>query len=258
MPPNPNRRPSLQTVVEEALRQRIAHLHMNLPAKIISYDADTQTATVKPTVKHRLPTSGGSTLIDYPIIPDVPVCHPRWGAWFVHAPLAAGDFVDLIFGEASIDRWRELGGDNVDPVFDHRFDLSDAIAIPMNLYPVAQALVGLSSSHFSIGKLGGAQLHITDDGQFLLGSAAASIAVATAPKTIAQLQAFAPALGDLSTVLQTALAAVAGLMNAAATGSGAPLDTAATVVQASSSTLLASLQALTEPQLGSTIVKVGS
>lgn len=267
---NRNRTPSLANVIEEAIRDRLTHLHTNLPAKVISYDAAMQTATVKPTLKQRIPTDAGAALVDFPIIQDVPVCHPRWGSWFVHAPLAEGDFVDLIFGEASIDRWRELSGEQ-DPQFDHRFDLSDAIALPMNLYPVAKALVGLSATAFSIGKMNSTQIHI-DDGAVLMGSALASIPVATSPLVVAQLitlangvAALCGAVSYLGTATTGAIESIAATLDAAApgTGAGRVFSTPLTGAVASSATSKAlaltaanTVKALQPESVGSTLVKV--
>lgn len=196
-----DRVPVIATVLEEMLKQRLTHIHTNLPAKVITYDATTQTATVLPVGKHRQPTETGAALVPYPPIENVPVCHPRWGSWFIHGPLAEGDYVDLVFGETSIDRWRELGDDSEDPVFDHRFDLSDAIAIPSNLYPVAQALTGLSASGIVIGKMGGVQVFFDEEGVLHLGSREASDPVVVAEKLIPILKSFVPALTSLASLL---------------------------------------------------------
>lgn len=207
-------------VLEELLRECLAHVHTTTPARVISYDAATQTCACQPALRHQQPLqSGRSTSVAMPALADVPVAHPRWGSWFVHAPLAPGDFVVLVFGEASIDRWRELGGVAVDPEFLHRFDLSDAIAVPENVYPIAAALAGLSANTFSFGKVGGPQIHMHDDGTISLGAAVTVDAVAKASAVLTQLTALATVLGTIGadmTLIAGALGGTIGTASAAA------------------------------------------
>lgn len=180
--------PTLSETLDAFLRERLSHVHTRLPAQIISYDASVQTCSCQPVTRHRQPLQGGRTaLIDWPVLAEVPVGSPRWGSWFMHGPLAPGDFVELVFGESSLDRWREIGGTGVDPVFDHRFDLSDAIAVPENVYPIAAALAGLSATTFSFGKVGGPQIHMHEDGTIALGSITPIDAAAVSSKVLTEL-----------------------------------------------------------------------
>lgn len=191
--------PTLNHLFDELLRERLAHVHTSLIASVISYDPVTQTCSCVPVTMHRQPLQEGrSTPLPFPVLDQVPVAHPRWGNWFIHAPLVAGDFVQLVFGESSIDRWREVGGTNVDTVFDHRFDLSDAVACPHNVYPIAAALAGLSAASFSFGKAGGAQVFLRDDGAIGLGAEFPVDAAARASAVLTRLQALLPVLQALN------------------------------------------------------------
>lgn len=185
------------TVFDEVLRARLAHVHTSHPARVIDYDPVKQTANVLPVTKHMQLTTTGYEPVDYPVIPDVPVAFPRWGDWYVHAPLTPGDYVELLYGEASLDRWREFGLDDIDPEFPHRFDLSDAIAVPANIYPVAKTLVGLASTGFEIGKATGAKVYLDDTGGVHLGTREALDPVVVASRLIPVLQSFIPALASI-------------------------------------------------------------
>lgn len=183
-----DRQPSLAEVFTQAIEHRLAGLHVCLPGTIETYDATTQTASVRPAIKNVIHANDGEKEFDYPVIPNVPVAHPRAGKWFVHFPLTPGDSIVLVFGERSLDKWRALGGTQ-NPLDLRKHDLSDAIAIPGNLYPDANPLASLtvSGDHFSLGKDDGSTIHVNVDGTIALGSPVPIDAVATANKVLAEL-----------------------------------------------------------------------
>jgi Phage protein Gp138 N-terminal domain len=186
------RSPTLAETLREVLEHRLTSLHVCLPGRVESYDPVTQTASIKLTIKSiiRYADSTGEDELDYPVLQLVPVAHPRAGAWRIHLPLSAGDFVMVHFAERSLEQWRALG-DVQSPLDLRKHDLSDAIAVPCNLYPDAEALVGLTANKLSIGKQGGSVININDDGTIAVGSDVPTDAVATANKVNAQLQALA-------------------------------------------------------------------
>lgn len=189
------RSPSLAEVIREVIEHRLSSLHVCLPGRIESYDPATQTASIKLVLKNviHFADNTGEDELDYPVLPNVKVAHPRSGLWRIHLPLHAGDYVMVMFAERSIDQWRSLGG-VVNPLDQRKHDLSDAIAVPCDLYPDAEALSGMDTSRLSIGKQGGSVININDDGTIALGSDAPSDAVATANKVNAQFAALAAAL----------------------------------------------------------------
>lgn len=207
-----SRSPPLAEVLARVLEHRLSTVHVCMPGVIVSYDHTKQTASVQPAIKNVVRSENGEEAIDYPLIPDVPVAHPRAGAWFIHLPLSAGDFVMLHFAERAIDQFR-LKGSGKDPLDVRMHDLSDAIAVPCNLAPDANALTGIQADTLSIGLQGGSSLHIKADGTINLGSASPLDAIATANKVATELTALKVAL------LADAVAAVAasGLYFGAAT-----------------------------------------
>jgi len=81
-----------------------------MPAEIVTYDPVTNTAFVRPLVKHALYKSDGERVFeDYPEIPFVPVIWPRAGGMMLTLPLEPGDTVLLVFAESSLAEWRTTG-----------------------------------------------------------------------------------------------------------------------------------------------------
>lgn len=107
--------------IEDMISNGIAGIHTACPATIISFDAGTCVASVKPTMTYY--KSDGTTL-DYPVIIGVPVFMPKAGSSQITYPVKAGDSCLLVFAERSIDEWMGKGNsDNHDP---RRYDLTDA------------------------------------------------------------------------------------------------------------------------------------
>ena len=93
-----------------ALKKEIlSSLHCALPGIVESYDAETQTATVRPAVK------------GIPLLRDVPVFMP------VSFDVAPGDLCLVIFADCDIDAWFETGQEAV-PASGRMHSLSDGFA----------------------------------------------------------------------------------------------------------------------------------
>lgn len=154
--------PSWAEVVSRAIETRVGNLHVALPGKVKSYDASTQTADVQPMVKRIVP-SGTDETEDFeeelPIIPSVPVLHPRGGGFYCHVPVAAGDSVLLVFCDADPVQWRKTG-QNRAPGDRRMHHLSHAIAIP-GLFPSASPIGDASGSNLTLGKDGGIKVTVT-------------------------------------------------------------------------------------------------
>ena len=122
----PLHEPSLKTAVEIAVYSILGGVHTALPGTIESYDYATCTASVKPSVQRRY---SDGTVVDLPIISQVPVVWPRSSAGSISFPLNRGDGVLLVFAEQSLDEWLSIGA-GVAPDDDRRNHISDAVAIP--------------------------------------------------------------------------------------------------------------------------------
>ncbi len=182
------RSPQLSDVIRDALEHRLSGVHVCMPAKVESYDPTTQTCTVRPQIKQTIFVGQGETeTLEYPAIYSVPYAHPRAGNWFVHFPLTVGDIVTLVFAERALDLWRATASVR-QPDHTRMHDLSDAIAMPCNLYPDAQALVGLNAGAASFGHALGKAVHVSQT-TVSLGSAAPVDSAATALKVATELNA---------------------------------------------------------------------
>lgn len=110
-------------------------LNTTLPAEIVSFDSETQTATVQPLI-YEVYSDGISSRL--PEIDDVPVMFPSAGGGMITFPIKAGDEVLLVFSQRDIDKWSVQGGESI-PSTQHYHEYNDAIAI-----------VGLSSNKNSL------------------------------------------------------------------------------------------------------------
>lgn len=156
---------SLTDVLLATVTKATQDLHVALPCKIESYDVAAQTINVKPMLKRSFAKLDGTLQHEeFPVIPNVPVALPRFGSWFLSAPLAAGDFVFVVCSERNMDIWREKGTISVSgELATHTLD--GAVAFPCNLYPSSQALGTVHPDNMVIGKDAGAQIHIKPNGQ---------------------------------------------------------------------------------------------
>lgn len=107
--------------MQDMINNGIGGIHTACPATIVSFDAGTCIASVKPEMMYY--KTDGDT-IDYPIIIGVPVFMPRAGTAQITYPVKEGDSCLLVFSERSLDEWLGKGStDNHDP---RRYDLTDA------------------------------------------------------------------------------------------------------------------------------------
>lgn len=98
-------------------------LHCALPGTVENFDAETQTATVRPAVKHTVSfqPGGASGEILLPLLHDVPVFMP------VPFDVHPGDICLLVFADCDIDAWFE-SGQAEEPASKRMHSLSDAFA----------------------------------------------------------------------------------------------------------------------------------
>lgn len=131
-------RPPISEVLRAAIQSFLEEVHVCLPAKVLSYDKDTQTAKVEITVLRAQKTRKGVVHETYPIIENVPVCWPEGGGYSIQLPMAEGDHVALIFSEWSYAQWR-ASGEVSKPGDLTRHDLSYPFAMP-SIRPDGSAL----------------------------------------------------------------------------------------------------------------------
>jgi hypothetical protein len=168
-----SRDPSLSEIITDAFEYMASSLRVSMPCRVVAVDQVKHTVDCKPTVLQRIPNGDGvEETIELPVIPDVPIAFPRFGDWFIRAPLAVGDIVLCLFSDTSMDTFRAQATavtTPVDPMDTRRHHISDAIALPMNVYGDDRT-VGVVPGHLVIGKKDGTvSFHLKAD-EVCLGS----------------------------------------------------------------------------------------
>lgn len=126
-------------IVESRIASKLHYMHTAIPAKVTTYDPLTNTCFAKPVVKTALRDDNGDIIYeDWPEIPFIPVCFPRAGDFVLTFPIAEGDYVLLVFSEASTAEWRD-SGDFSEPWDLRRFSSGYPLAIP-GAFPPASPL----------------------------------------------------------------------------------------------------------------------
>lgn len=168
---------TLEEVIRRALESRLEGVNTALPAEIVSYDASTSLAVVRPCV--RVPRfDADGFVVSYEQIadvPGVPIAWPRGGAggWSLTWPLSPGDGVLLVVSSRDPSGYREGQGGPGDPASLRLHGLSGAWAIPC-VGPDAGALPPATSPDLVVSTPG-------DDYYIALGASSASDFVVKAP-----------------------------------------------------------------------------
>lgn len=120
---------TLGEVINAAIRQGSAALHVSMPGRIKAYNATEQTADVEPLLKFDRTLDDDTQVAEpLPVLHKVPVQFPGAGGYALTFPVAVGDPCLLVFADRSLDAWYAQGG-VVDPLDSRQHDLSDAVAL---------------------------------------------------------------------------------------------------------------------------------
>lgn len=120
-------------------------LRVALPGIVQSFDPDTVTAVVQPSIRSiEQDNNGNQTTHDYPLLTDVPVIFPRGGGCTITFPVKSGDECLVVFSDRCIDFWWQNGGVQ-EPVDPRQHDLSDAFAF-VGPQSQAQKISGISTT----------------------------------------------------------------------------------------------------------------
>lgn len=166
---------SLGELFEKSRSSATSGIFTAIPAKVLRFDATRKTVDVEPMV--RIPVVGEDdevTAEDIPNIPNVPVLYPASSACFVSFPLAAGDFVLLVFSMLSTSEWRATGEKST-PLDNRRHGLGGAFAIPGAFADGGAVASGDDGGTVAIGKRGGERIAFPG-AQIEIGAGAADFA----------------------------------------------------------------------------------
>jgi hypothetical protein len=142
---SPQSNPSLYNAIEQVMTSILGTIHTALPGVIDKYDYAKSRAEVKPMLSRKY---GDGTVVEMPIIPNVPVVWPRTSAGCMSFPLQRGDFVLLVFSERSIDEWLHKG-ETLVPGDPRRFNLADAVALP-GFFPFVNSTLIPNNEDFQV------------------------------------------------------------------------------------------------------------
>lgn len=116
--------------LQSFLDSRLTDVHTSIPGKIVSYNPDTERASVQPVIKVRRKVNEGIITVEIPPIENVPVMMFHTKYFRLKVPLEKGDGVEIIFSEVGIGNFLNGTGGIVDPDDLSRFSLTDAYCIP--------------------------------------------------------------------------------------------------------------------------------
>ncbi len=127
--------PTLAEVIKQATEAFLLDVRVALPAEVIRYDKDKQLVDVQPFFKRKY---RDDSLVDSPVIYNVPVAFPRAGEAYISLPIKKGHSVLLVFADRSLEKWL-TSGQKTDPEDIRSHHIADAIAYP-GLYPFSDPI----------------------------------------------------------------------------------------------------------------------
>lgn len=137
---------------EQILRSQessASKLRVAIPGIVQYFDPGTQTVTVQPSIREKVVIdSGESTMMEIPMLLDVPVVFPKAGGFSITFPINKGDECLVVFADMCIDAWWQSGGVQ-NQLEVRRHDLSDGFAI-IGVSSVPNAIKTYSSDSLQI------------------------------------------------------------------------------------------------------------
>lgn len=178
--------PSLADLIQAAISARLAEVYTQLPGRVESYDAATQTASIKIMIRTPLENLDGDiTLEDLPVIQSVPVSFARGGQFFESFPLTPGDEGMCQFSMRDINEWRRTG-QLVDPGDIRTHRIAGATFFP-GVSSSARRLDSAHEQNYVMGKDGSTTIHFKPDGTLAIGAENPGDFIAKANEVLARL-----------------------------------------------------------------------
>ena len=141
-----------------AIENKLDNLRVSMPGEIVDFNAENQTATVKPLVKEYV----RGKWVSLPMLLDVPCFFPRAGGYCLTFSVKTGDECLVIFGDMCIDAWWQSGGEQTQ-LETRRHDLSDAMCL-LGITSVPRAVKGYSTNSMMLrNEDADVYFEITDD-----------------------------------------------------------------------------------------------
>ena len=215
--------PDWAEIVQAAIASALFDTHTAMPGQVVAVHTDAsgrgQLADVRPCLRNALAMAddaeGFAPFVeeDLPIIPRVPIAFPQGGGFAITWPLAAGDFVLLVFAERSIDQWLATASKSRQVAISTgdlgTHTLDGAVALPLGPAPLGHLLSPVSSTAMRLGSDTGKAIYVTSS-KVNLGSSAPTDSVALASKVEDELARISADLSRLTIATETAIGAVPG------------------------------------------------
>ena len=153
------------------IANKIADMHICMPAKILEYDYTKQKAKVQPALNQKY---NDGEVIELPVIHNVPVMHPASGGASITFPVNVNDTVLLVFSEKSLEEWL-LNGKQITPDDPRQNNLTDAIAL-LGLNPFSKISHAENNEDLLIS-YSGSKIRFKNNGSHLLQIEAENIEI---------------------------------------------------------------------------------
>ena len=150
--------------IESTVRAEIENIHTSIPGKIVDFNVNSGTATVKPYGRFKF----NGEYKEMPAISEVPVMFPYSSSIGVGIafPGVAGDDCMLLISEFELDEWRN-GAKTIVPL---RFDFTSAVAIPGLCKVPSQSMQQATKDKAVIISSGPTTLSISEKGLVIKGN----------------------------------------------------------------------------------------
>ena len=190
-------------------QHRMLDVHTAIPCEVLAYDAAAQTVDVRPQVKHYvLSFDGARTAEALPDLYGVPVAFPRAGGFHMTFPIAAGDYVLVLFSEEPTQAWRSKARLLAPGLLD-RHGLNGPFAIPCGFPDKKKLGTAPPTDAVEIASDDGAAAVVVKGSEILLGDATATDSASLDSKVqdeLARLKAELDAVKADLTTLKSAVA----------------------------------------------------
>jgi hypothetical protein len=249
-PQGPIPNPDLSALLMAHKQEIFSSLRCHAVGSIVSFNAETQTASVQIAMKAVVfnqpqgiasPLQNTPTLVDYPVLTDVPVFVSAGGPAVITMPVAAGDSCLLKFNDRDLDAWFQSGA-AVAPNSARMHSLSDALAIvgfrsranPVPDYSPDDLEIRLANGLVAIRADGSAEI-VSDSGASLVLKADGNLSLTNDAGTLLDLEdkvRLANGSGSLRAAMDLVITALTALNGKTGPSAAAQILAAQTALQA--------------------------
>ncbi len=207
--------------IKGLIDSKLASVHTTTVGVIESFNAEKQTAVIRPAIKKIVTTETKNTIIyntsEYPLLVNVPVIFPGGGDWFMTFPVQEGDECLIFSMERSIGNWNKNGGVQDPSNYRRKLSFKDAVAM-VGIQSQVTSLPSFNASEPELrNRDGSVKLTMTDDGIKMMDGADNAVRFSSLETAYNQLKTD---LNNLVTKYNTDMGLIAGGATTAVSASG--------------------------------------